>query len=382
MRSRYVALVSAFAGVALVALAGGGCEAIVGNTVGTNIQCMSVTGEIVCPQGQYCVGGMCRSCPGTPGCPGPDAGFDTGHDSGMEADTNPRDVVQDMSMMHHDASETSTLLPLGQPCSIGSACKSGVCGTSTLLSATVQTPGNASVCTKPCCTSADCDDPDVTGYICFPSVGGDYCIDPTWIGNPSAVGTGLPGTACSGGAGCRSGVCSPTNTCQDTCCVDGNCGNGTVCQNSGLDGMNSFNCGPSGGKVRQGGNCTGSPCQSNLCVGSGPFYGYCIGACCNSGQCKTMSLGGPTTCNWLEVTDADGGVGVLRGCSEAINAGAGLPGSTCGSSTDCESGLCYKKACTTPCCTDTDCTGGGKCSYASFILSPLTLDLQVCVPPA
>jgi hypothetical protein len=389
MRTRFAALGGAFVGVAVVLLAIGGCEAIVGDSPGGNVQCFDGPGvnpTTLCPAGQTCIGGVCKpgSCSGSD-CGPHDGGFDAPRDVGVDHPTLPDVTTHDVGpdVTPHDAgAETSTLLPLGANCSMNSACQSGVCGTSTLLTSNVMTPEMGSVCTKPCCTSADCDDPTVQGFVCFPSVGGDYCVDPTWIGLPKVAGMGLPGAPCPEGASdCRSSVCTD-GSCQDTCCLDSDCGGSSVCQDSTLDGMDSFNCGPSGGSVVQGGDCEESPCVSNLCVGD-IFSGYCVGACCRDSDCNDLSGGGATSCNWLEIGDLDGGDSVLRGCSSAINPGEGKAGATCTSGDDCKSGLCYAKTvCTTPCCVDSDCTGGWTCSYASFSLSPLTLDLQVCVPPS
>ena len=386
MRARFAAVFGVIAGAAGVLVAAGGCEAIVGGSVGGSIQCQAALGDAadLCPKGQSCIGGTCKPTPvcfGL-GCFPREAGFDAPrdapHDGGVDRDAAPiPDVVPEM--VARDVTETSTLLALGVACASGSACQSGTCGSALLLTSNVQTPGGASVCTKPCCTSSDCDDSAVKGVVCYPSVGGDYCVDPMWIGVKTGVGSVLAGNPCTRPGDCRSGVCTGSK-CQDTCCLDSNCGNGTVCQYSVLDGAESYNCAPSGGSTSQGGDCSGSACQSNLCVGVLFVGSFCLGACCNDSECQDPSGFGTTMCNWNSLNDK-GVLVELRSCSAPLNPDAGAMGSSCGAASDCATNLCYKKtSCTAPCCGNGDCPKGYTCSYASFTFSPDTLDLQVCVP--
>jgi hypothetical protein len=387
MRGRTAALLGTLVGAAVFLVAAAGCEAIVSDNVGTVVHCVDAPGA--CPAGQACTDGVCKpSCTGA-GCMAQDAGheaapdvaIDHPHEDVVTQDTTVHDVVTDPGQKDV-APEAPGLLALGAPCSDNRACESGICGTSTLLTSNVQTPGMESVCTKACCTSTECNDPTVPGFVCFPSVGGNYCVNPTWIGLPAVDGMGTAGSTCGGAADCRSSVCA-ASVCQDTCCQDSDCGGGTVCQSSVLDDMTSFNCGPSGGAVQQGGDCGDGDgnCKSNLCVDVDIFEGVCVGACCNDTGCAGSS--GSTSCSWLEIdNEADGGVEVVRGCWSALNPGKGKFGASCTSAGDCESNLCYNKtSCTAPCCVDTDCAAG-TCSYGSFTISSLTLDLQVCVPPS
>jgi hypothetical protein len=392
MRTRFAALVGVFASAAGVLVAAGGCEAIVGSNVSGNVQCLAVVGVDagdLCPKGQSCIGGTCKPTPSCVGaqCFPRDSGFDAPRDTGVDHDaTVMRDVIVDTTppVDAGDVTEAATLSPLGAMCSSGSGCQTGLCGTSTLLTSNVMTPKGASVCTKPCCTSSDCDDPTVRGFVCYPSVGGNYCVDPHWISLPTVSGLGAPGTPCMTGATqCRSGVCTG-GKCQDTCCLDTDCMNNTVCQESVLDGVPSFNCGRSGGTVTQGDTCGFvDSCQSNYCFGLTPFYyGYCLGACCQDSDCKDPAGSGTNSCNLMEVTVDGGGAAVLRSCSQEINPGAGAYQSMCSKSSDCTSGLCYQKSkCTAPCCVDTDCSGGWVCRSSAFT-SPFTFDLLVCVPPS
>jgi hypothetical protein len=365
-------------GAAVVLGALQGCEFIVGSSLGT-IACEDVPGA--CPAGQACVSNVCTACAG--GTCRPDAAPDVvvPHDTSpppMEA--RPEDVftrdVRDAGA--HDASEAAGLKPLGALCGSPAECSSGVCGDSALIVGPTL-PGSA-VCTKACCTSGECEDSTVKDFVCFPSVGGNYCIDPSLLSLPTP-GTGLPGAACSGPGGCRSSVCTD-NACQDTCCRDTDCTGSTVCQYSVVEEGQNYNCGPSGGSGGQGADCTFQNCDSNLCVipSIDSEDDYCFAACCSNADCKDDDNGSSTSCNWAKLNDPDAGQLWTRSCSEDINPGKAGFTMPCKTNTDCLGGLCFKgKSCTIPCCDDSVC-GTGSCSYASFPSTSGNVDLQVCVP--
>ena len=75
---------------------------------------------------------------------------------------------------------------------------------------TVSTPlymanNSTNFCTKPCCTTADCD----SSTVCFATgAGGNYCVNPTWIGRTATFGTATGGAACKVDSDCRSGLCA------------------------------------------------------------------------------------------------------------------------------------------------------------------------------
>jgi hypothetical protein len=352
----------------LILLAGGGCEAIVGDSLGGEIACVEAPGA--CPSGQACVGGVCKAACTGPKCESPEGGTDATIDR-----TAPQDGPADTS--HHEAE--AGLLPLGAACPSSAACASGLCGTTALL-INVATPEMASVCTKSCCTSADCDDPDSPGLVCHPSVGGDYCVEPGWVKLVEA-GAAPAGSDCTEASDCRSSVCTKSK-CQDTCCTSADCdGGGTVCQASFLEGETTFNCGPSGGTVAAGGNCNSKACADNACLQGIP--NYCVGPCCNDTQCGTAGANGATICNWnLLKEESDGGNLALRGCSVALHPGGAEMGGACTAAKGCKTGLCYSDTvCTSPCCADTDCPKGWTCGFGSFPVTLSNVDLQVCVPP-
>jgi hypothetical protein len=370
-------------GAAMTLSALEGCEAIVGGTLG-NVPCVDVPGA--CPTGQSCMGGVCTACTGS-GCH-MDASFDVhvlgDEDSAPPTDVRAENVGQDVhdAVAMHDA-EASSPKPLGAACTTASDCESGVCGNSILL---VGVPITGSICTEPCCTSTDCVDTRSPGFICYPSVGGNYCINPTLLGLPTA-GAVAAGGPCTTGSDCRSSVCdTSTDKCDDVCCTGSDCG-GTTCQFSSFDQGENYNCGPSGGSEGTGGDCSIFGCESNLCI-TAPSEDedpYCYGPCCSNMDCGFDGNDQQTSCNWMQIED-DGGLEWTRSCTETPNPGKATFGMHCTAAGDCASGLCNTTAglCTMPCCgtdagADSEC-GTDVCGYAQFALGGGTVDLQVCVP--
>jgi hypothetical protein len=259
-------------------------------------------------------------------------------------------------------------------------CQSGLCEGTDVFTSKVTLPG-AAVCTQTCCNSTQCSG---TASLCYPSVGGNYCIDPSWIGI-LAVGAGVGGASCSNGSECNSGVCTKSR-CQDVCCTDQDCNDGTVCQFATLDDQYTLACGtpPSGG-VGQGKGCLVKQCDSLACVLPGA---YCLGGCCSDMDCHAMSSTGASThCVWNDLpVSGDGGQVELRACAavdnEAGGGGVGYLGMCTGNS-ECASGVCNtaQHKCTKACCFNMDCGGSWVCGPESFTLGVGTLDLQVCIPP-
>jgi hypothetical protein len=378
MKRRVAARYGVAAGLFALLMAALGCEAIVGDSLGT---VMCFVGPGACPAGQACLEGVCKPCSGSACLPPPhDGGFDA-RDVGVDRDATMPDVAPDK--VTHDVKETSSLLPLGATCSMSAACASMLCAGTDVFTTAVSLPG-AAVCTSPCCSSSDCN-ALAPGYVCYPSVGGNYCIDPQWIGL-ATPGAGVAGSSCGGGGDCLSGVCTSSH-CQDTCCTDSDCMGGTVCQFSKLDQQLTFSCGLApGSAVGQGKDCSVHPCDSMACLGVGsyPLYEYyCLGGCCKDSDCQPSSLGA-TSCVWSDLPlTMDAGQVELRACALPRSGGAGYLGS-CSKNSDCSSGVCNKAGmCTKACCTSSDC-GTWVCGPESFTLSGGvgTVDLQVCVPPA
>jgi hypothetical protein len=359
-----------------------GCEAIVGGSL-SDVPCVSGG----CPTGQSCINGFCSACSG-PSCQ--DGSLDV-HVIGDEDASGSKDARSEDGRPPQDArdaasekEETASLEPLGATCTSARQCESGVCGDSRLLAGLGL---SGSVCTEPCCTSSDCVSTSSPGFVCYPSVGGNYCVDATLL-KLTTLGGVAAGGGCSVGTMCRSGQCdTKTGTCEDACCTDSNCG-GETCQYSVFEDGENYNCAGSGGSLGQGDDCLIEDCVSNLCPGQETEDPYCYAPCCQPSDCTgSDGDGNPTSCNWAALSDPDGGILWTRSCSETVNPDGGVGfGASCTTNDDCASELCSsKKTCTIPCCGTGNGTGGvcgaGVCGYDTFTNFGVTVDLQVCVTP-
>lgn len=215
-------------------------------------------------------------------------------------------------------------------------------------------------CTKECCSSADCP----TGSVCWASgEGGQYCVDPKWIGRskPAAPPTLEGGFACNTGSQCNSGLCV-SGACADTCCSfsesstncaspNASCVFGTFPGMQGIDSHFAPHCGARPGNTQTGNPCTvNADCQGGLCYPFGGTLGdECTEACRNSPDC-----GGGSYCDW----DVAGGSGtdVYAACFPQVM-GAGY-GASCSSNSACASNVCNGANCSAPCFADGDCSGG------------------------
>ncbi len=273
-------------GLALAAMAtaifallpgGGGCELVVSDalpsftcvpdaadTCPTGSVCIPSTHQCVARTGT-CVPGAAGGCPAGMRCDaqtlrctkegaGPeDAADDQDALLAMTSDSAPDSPnVQNTDAPTEDAPTTSDASPLdataddanacrGITCSCrgGGDCDSGICAGQVTLPAALYTAIGTSICTQPCCTSADCPG----GTVCFGTGGGgNYCIAPHWIGRSGEMGEGPGGTSCTGDSDCRSGLCS-MSTCADTCCSTAQeaseCASSTVCRFAAFPGTTS-----------------------------------------------------------------------------------------------------------------------------------------------
>jgi hypothetical protein len=292
-----------------------------------------------CPTGSRCDVGAGRCVEVTvdpPDAPPPDARPD--------APEGPRDV--------------------GGRCTDNASCKAGLlCGTSTILTAAITRSG--SVCTKPCCTSADCPN----GFVCYATgTGGTYCVGAEAAGRPLPRGAGAPGSACSDPASCRSGLCA-SGRCLDTCCRDGDCATGSVCGRRSMDGPGgdggplvthiAWACtAPMDGGLENGDtNCvSNAECKNNNCATVPSPNRRCNPSCCSSADCS--AFGG--TCIYARVNT---GGDYIKWCGSAP--GASDNGTACTDTTgaECKSRYCdvALDQCAKPCCTDADCATNEAC---------------------
>jgi len=245
---------------------------------------------------------------------------------------------------------------VGDPCQADSECESGAfCAYSPVLTGDIVSSNG--LCTKPCCTSADCP----TDFACFGAgTGGNYCVAKGALGRP-ALGEKGGGEDCSQNADCRSGICSNTK-CQDTCCSSGQCASGTKCRVMSVQGKGAtskyvLGCGvPPSNATTAGNTCetpwllgVNPPCIEGVCDNNGTS---CRAPCCSSSSCSTTC---DNTVGYKDHTDA------VTACSSGnYHPGAKQLGEACEAATDCAGNRCYRDSkgsnyCSDACCTDADC---------------------------
>jgi hypothetical protein len=374
----------ATAGLASVLLAvvaaGGGCEIAVGNEVPL-FECLQ--GPAVCPDNKVCdpSSHLCVAPCNVTGCAsnmqcdlgsslcvpvvgddGPSGGDDDGAAPGQDADASTQPEEAAPPVETGPGPETGACRGLTCPCSGAAACDSGICADSlTVPSGLYAAAGNQSFCTKPCCTSQDCD----ANTVCFATgAGGNFCVNPTWV-QRNAPGAALGGASCGTGRDCRSGQCGTSGTCADTCCstfASNECAPGNTCRFGTFPGAATFDkndvfyCGH-GGSRGNGSSCTvNSDCQSELCDGSNG----CTNACRNTGEC----IGAGEACAYVTPPAAPSSTAVAA-CFSGPGAipGSTPEGSNCSSDTDCQSLFCDPTShqCTDVCFADSDCKAGWRC---------------------
>lgn len=377
---------SAVAKVALVAASlvfvGGGCEAIVPSDV-PSFTCAALNGA--CPSGQACVvaTGTCiderRACTFT-GCSdgmqcdsrsqvcvpagsidasSADAGPDTGDASTAS------DAPDDRTSVDGGGCRS-----VGCPCSGSSSCDSATCGDQLTLTPELYAAAQGSVCTRPCCSSADCD----PGSVCFGAGnGGNYCVPPTLLAR-SAPGQKKGGESCAAGTECRSGLCASGGSCEDTCCsaAGTTCGTGASCRfgkfagKAPFDSHYTFTCMATTATGNPGDACgVDADCKSNLCFSTCQFCSSrCQQPCRSTTACRSGEACTEVLLSSLQLTTND--LGVV--CFAPQTSGARTLGSSCAQDADCRSLACDKTShrCTDACFADSDCAAvsGWRCRPA------------------
>ncbi len=254
------------------------------------------------------------------------------------------------------ANEAGPCMGLTCKCSGNSSCDSHICADQLTIGPGVyMAAGSNSFCTKPCCTSADCDPPTVCYATSSNASSGNYCVMPAWLGRATELGSGQGGESCTDDTNCRSGLCA-MGTCADTCCStrqsSSECASGTTCSFGTFPGTPSFDqnytpyCAQAGTGTN-GTNCNfASDCASNVCTSPG----VCQDACRSAADCSGRGY----SCGYARNQSN----AVFPACfSSAL---AGSEGQPCQRNSDCQSGLCDMGAkCTDVCFSDKDCTVSG-----------------------
>lgn len=407
--------VATFASV-LVAVLGatGGCELAVGDTV-PSFYCNG--GPATCPAGEVCdmsSHDCVPDCNKTGGCSGGRVCSSTGLCVGNMMDgggmpevgvneTSGQDVADVADVMITDdeaapppdtgGNETTNPCPTTGAgilcgCSGASSCASGMCADSLAVGMSLyNAAGMKSFCTQACCTSTDCP----SGTVCYATgQGGDYCVDPSWLGRAVPAGNTAGGGGCSRNADCRSGLCT-SNYCVDTCCSTPNgsteCAGGDVCQIGTFPGSGSVDqnyasyCAFGGGNGQDGASCTsttGADCQSGLCARfMGESSSHCRDACSSNADCTNGDA-----CSYVISGQTTSPTPIVAAC--APPAGTVPMGSSCDMTTNCD-GFCDPNSskCTAPCFSDGDCSGGWHCRIELISLSSQgggSYDVLVCAP--
>ncbi len=393
------------AGVLAVLFVGGGCELVVGDTLPAfecaggpdtcppdkvcnprTRSCVAPCTAASCaPLGMECDTGsfLCVSTDVSVVGPMPDATAagdgnvsegaapietglaDTATDAGETDGTSMPETSGDVNPI-----DGGTCRGLTCPCSGPAACDSGICVDMLTEGAGLYAQTMQSFCTKPCCTSADCD----ASTVCYSTgAGGSFCVVPQWVGRSTTVGTSMGGAACTGNGDCRSALCdSGSHTCADTCCstVDTaiQCDSKSICTFGAFPGLVSYDqglvayCGQ-GGPGADGDQCAfANQCRSNFCDSDG----YCRDACRNSTEC-----GNGYACMYERSRPPN--TEVIAAC--AVEGGNGAVGDLCQSSQDCFTGFCNPplqsdqntKRCTDVCFADADCTYPGWRCRPSYV---------------
>ncbi len=321
-------------GGALAAFVLVGCQLIVSSELPA-FKCAS-DAPGACPNGNVCDLAT-GTCVASVDVPTEDAGGDV--DAASPVDAAP------------DGDGAVGPLALGEKCRVDAECQSKVCGTSTLLTTPI-TAASGPICTKTCCTSADCP----SGFICFGgATGGNYCVPAAQASRqPPATGGSAPGVACTRNDQCRSGLCEIR--CVDTCCKPGDCAAGTVCRVKTVAQHDIWVCAAAQGGATKGTQTactTNGECLTDVCIPGGG--GQCRPPCCGASTCQAFNNG---HCRY-----GDTGVAgeTFKFCLFSTQTSRKDLGESCLSDSDCRTDFCdpeFKK-CADVCCVDSDCAALG-----------------------
>jgi hypothetical protein len=226
----------------------------------------------------------------------------------------------------------------GEACNVDPQCADGLlCFDSIALGLRSSDIGGAArVCSKACCTDAECPPESV----CWASgTGARGCIPRTLLASgPAGAPTDLP---CGRHGDCGGGAC----TARSSPAYDD-------------PERRAFTCGAAPGTSS--GSCdTSSDCRSGVCV---PYCGgffceyFCADPCGANADCSVEDY-----CGYVRLGSGD----VVQACVLRSDFGTGGQGAPCASSSDCGGLACLSGGsgnyCADVCCSDADC---GSATYA------------------
>lgn len=220
---------------------------------------------------------------------------------------------------------------LGEPCTIDAQCAGvqvGVrCFETAALGLRQADVGDAgSICSRACCSNADCP----TGSVCWaPGTGARGCV-------PSSVVGALPDPPCG-----RASQCTDSAECvlADSPAYGHDSRYALVCDDTVRWGEVGEACG----------GLFDALCASGMCLD-----GRCSGACGGNGDCPSTDY-----CGYVQIDGRD----IVQACIYVGTNAGGAQGSPCSSVAECAGAACLDGAegsyCADACCTDEDCGAGG-----------------------
>lgn len=229
------------------------------------------------------------------------------------------------------------------------------------------------VCSRPCCSSSDCDDA-AAGFVCWePDLGGgSFCRSAASIERASP-GPGVVGEACTEDTYCRSGLCKNA-ACVDGCCAENDCvplGGTCSLRVKVVSSGTSWACAPPVEKAGLLEPCVvDADCTSNLCIDVSNER-VCSQPCCKSDECPSHAVNGVP--GFLACSDVVHKGSFVRTCSQWVpETATGTVGAECTSDDQCRGGTCTPgpsgSFCTDRCCVDPSCG-----DLARFVCRPGSL---------
>jgi hypothetical protein len=347
-----------FAMLLVLVLTGGGCQAIVSNSV-PSFTCVG-SSLTSCPANQYCKGSGCVACEQRDVCDTYDNDCNGKVDDG---DLSDRDRDGYTFCGYVDAATQTLVFDCddndGQ---IRPGATETCNGKDDDCDGIIDNPGKA------------CPD----GQTCAPKLG--QCVDPASVCSPQncaapkvcdadtqqcvTPNAGKTGDSCTSNRACTSGICgdaatlTPTivdvtgNICTQPCCSSSECPVDAICYATGAGGNY---CVPKAalkiettlGDASAGSACTAdSDCRSGACE---PNAKRCIDTCCGEQNC-----GDGTTCRVSTTFRSK----TSFACQ--LGNGNGVQNQPCGVGADCRSGYCFAhgglyRHCVAPCCGSSQC---------------------------